>query len=125
MTPHASATAFQVTNLERALRYYTDVLGFTEDFRFGQYAGIKLGTVHLHLNGNETHLKPVDGSALYILCDEVDAYFETIQAKGAIAQFAPMDEPYGMRDFMIADPDGNHVNFGCELQETADGQPKN
>ena len=28
-----------------------------------------------------------------------------------------MDEPYGLRDFMIADPDGNHLNFGCELKE--------
>ena len=119
MTPHASATGFQVADLDRALRYYTEVLDFTEDFRHGLYAGVKFGPVLIHLNGNETHLKPVGGSALYIFCDEVDTYFASIQAKGAIVKFAPMDEPYGLRDFMIADPDGNHVNFGCELPATS------
>jgi uncharacterized glyoxalase superfamily protein PhnB len=115
MTPHVAATAFEVANLDTALRYYTEVLGFTEDFRFGLYAGVKFGPVQIHLNGNETHLKPIGSGSVFIFCDEVDAYFATIKAKGAIVQFAPMDEPYEMRDFMIADPDGNHLNFGCEL----------
>jgi len=54
---------------------------------------------------------------VFIFCDEVDSYFADIKSKGAIVKFAPMDEPYGMRDFMIADPDGNHLNFGCELSK--------
>ena len=115
MTPHAAANGFQVADLEIALRYYTEVLGFTEDFRFGLYAGVKFGPVQIHLNANETHLKPIGSGSVFIFCDEVDSYFADIKSKGAIVKFAPMDEPYDMRDFMIADPDGNHLHFGCEL----------
>lgn len=117
MTPHSSATIFQVSNLDAALEFYVGGLGFTEEFRFGQHAGVCHGPVHLHLNGNETHLQPVGQSSLYVFCDEVDRYFTDIQAKGVNVKYAPMDEPYGMRDFMIADPDGNLINFGCEVRK--------
>ncbi len=80
MQPHAAASAFQVAHLDTALRYYVEVLGFTEDFRFGLYAGIKFGPVQIHLNGNETHLKPVGSGSVFIFCDEVDAYFAAIKA---------------------------------------------
>ena len=35
MKGHGAGPVLQVSNLSRSLKYYTDVLGFTEDFRFG------------------------------------------------------------------------------------------
>ena len=34
---------FQVSDVDASLKHYTGIFGFSEDFRFGDYAGIKLG----------------------------------------------------------------------------------
>ena len=38
---------FQVSDVDASLKHYTGIFGFSEDFRFGDYAGIKLGDVRL------------------------------------------------------------------------------
>ena len=35
------APVFQVSSLGDSLKYYKEVLGFTEEFRFGDYAGVR------------------------------------------------------------------------------------
>jgi hypothetical protein len=30
----------------------------------------------------------------------------------------PADQPYGMRDCTVLDPDGNHLTFGCECRQS-------
>jgi uncharacterized glyoxalase superfamily protein PhnB len=116
MTPQCAAAVFQVASVEASLKHYTEVLGFTEDFRFGDYAGIKFGEVILHLCGHSIHDRPVGGGAVYIFCDEVDSYYAGLKKRGAHVKSEPKDYPYGMRDFTIIDSDGNHLSFGCETQ---------
>jgi uncharacterized glyoxalase superfamily protein PhnB len=116
MKAQQSATVFQVSNLEAALKHYVEVLGFTEDFRFGDYAGVTIGDVCVHLCAHSIHQRPVGGGTVCIFADEVDSYYREIQAKGAQIKAEPRDYPYGMRDFMVVDPDGNHLSFGCEVK---------
>jgi uncharacterized glyoxalase superfamily protein PhnB len=114
MTPHKIASVFRVSNLDRALAHYRDVFGFAEEFRFGDYAGISRGELHLHLTGSSVHNRPVGGGAIYVFCDEVDAWYADLKRKGADVKAEPKDYPYGMRDFAAMDPDGNLLSFGCE-----------
>ena len=112
-TRHA-APVFQVTDLEASLRHYTGVLGFSHDFRFGDYAGVKMGDVCIHLSGHSLHQRPVGGGTAYIFCAEpVDAYHAELVIRGAKLVTPPKDYAYGMRDFIVADLDGNHLAFGC------------
>jgi catechol 2,3-dioxygenase-like lactoylglutathione lyase family enzyme len=111
------APVFPVSNLDTALKYYKDVLGFTEDFRFGHYAGVKLGAVTLHLSAADDHPRPVGGSIVYIFCDAVDDYYGEIKGKEALVVFEPKNWPYGMRDFRVQDIDGNYLSLGCELPD--------
>ncbi len=117
MKPTSAAAVFQVGNLDKALAYYTEVLGFSQDFRFGDYAGVKQGEVCLHLSGHSIHQRPVGAGSVYIFCDEVDAYCADIRAKGARILAEPKAYAYGLRDFIVVDPDGNHLSFGCEAKE--------
>jgi len=117
MKPQSAASVFQVANVDSALRYYKDVLGFSEDFRFGDYAGVKFGDAYIHLCGHSVHKRPVGGGTIYLFCDEVDSYFAEITKKGAVVKSEPRDYDYGMRDFMTIDPDGNHLAFGCAAKK--------
>ena len=114
MKTQGAAPVLQVSSLDDALKYYDNVLGFTEDFRFGDYAGVRHGDVMLHLCAHDFHKRPIGGGTVSIFCDEVDDYFAEIKRKGAIVKGEPENRPYGMRDFMAVDPDGNHLSFGCE-----------
>ncbi len=118
MKPRHAAPVFQVADLEASLRHYTEVLGFGADFRFGNYAGVKRGDVCLHLCAHSIHRRPVGGGTAYIFCAEpVDAYHAELASRGANLIAPPKDYAYGMRDFMVADPDGNHLAFGCRSEE--------
>jgi catechol 2,3-dioxygenase-like lactoylglutathione lyase family enzyme len=109
-----SATVLPVRDLDASLRYFRDVLGFREEFRFGEYAGIAQGEccIHLSQQGNPNTAEPGSG-AIYIFCDEVDSYFAEIVGRGANVAEPPRDYEYGMRDFVVRDPDGNRLSFGA------------
>ncbi len=118
MTPSSAAAVFQVTDLDAALKHYMEVFGFTEEFRYGEYAGIRMGKFALHLSGHNPHRRPAGGGNVYVFCDEVDGYFAELKRKGARLKSEPKDYPYGMRDFVAVDLDGNHLGFGCESKRT-------
>jgi catechol 2,3-dioxygenase-like lactoylglutathione lyase family enzyme len=113
-----AATVFQVKNLEASLKFYRDILGFTEDFQFGEYAGVHLGELHLHLCAHTVWSRPSGGGSVSVFSDEVDTYCANLRSRGAKIEREPADEPYGMRDFVVSDPDGNLLTFGCELVRT-------
>ena len=62
--------------------------------------------------------RPIGGGSAYIFCDGIDAYYDEVRKKGADVKFKLTDEPYGMRDFTVADPDGNYLNFGSESEKS-------
>lgn len=124
MIMHTSATTFHVSNIDAALAYYTDVLGFYERFRFGDYAGVECGNVQIHLSGPmATNKRGVGQGGLYIFCDDCDAYYHEIVLKGAKTQAPPKDYEYGMRDFVIEDPDGNLIGIGQKSQTIPHPRP--
>jgi len=118
MKTECAAAVFCVKNLEASMKFYIEVLGFTEEFIFGEYAGIEHGNVTIHLAqaGHPNVHTPGTGN-VYIFCDEVDEYHKTITAKGANTKTAPKDWPYGMRDFIVLDPDGNQLAFGTPVKK--------
>jgi predicted enzyme related to lactoylglutathione lyase len=117
-TRHA-APVFQVADLAASLKHYTEILGFGPDFRFGDYAGVKLGEVCLHLCGHTIHQRPIGGGTVYIFCAEpVDAYHAELTSRGATLIAPPKTCAYGMRDFIVVDPDGNQLAFGCRSEDT-------
>ena len=113
MKVSGAATVLQVKNIESSLKFYCDVLGFEKDFVFGNYAGIHMGECCLHLCAHDVWARPCGGSAISVFCDEVDAYCAEVGARGAQVRLKPTDEEYGMRDFVLSDPDGNVLTFGC------------
>jgi catechol 2,3-dioxygenase-like lactoylglutathione lyase family enzyme len=121
MKTHGSATTFHVADVSASLRFYTAILGFSERFRFGDYAGVEYGVVQIHLSApGSMNKRQIGQGGIYIFCDAVDAYYSEIISKGGIAQAPPKDYAYGMRDFAITDPDGNLLGFAQETKSAPD-----
>jgi predicted enzyme related to lactoylglutathione lyase len=112
---------FLTTNLEAALTYYREVLGFSVAMSSPPaYAIVKRGEVELHLAGPmlaQDH-RPGQGSC-YVFTNDVDALHAELARRGALKLVAPEDRPYGMRDFCCSDPDGNKIGFGQPVKPAA------
>ncbi len=58
--------------------------------------------------------EPSPGWRAYFHCDDVDALADDLRARG-VAVEGPRDAVYGMREIVIADPDGNRLCFGQDI----------
>jgi len=116
MQTQSAAAVFSVTDFGQSLTYYKEVLGFTEEFRVEQYAGIVLGQVRLHLaHYDNPNMKTPGSGNVYVFCDEVDEFYRLITSKGARTAGPPKNYSYQMRDFISYDPDGNVLTFGTDV----------
>lgn len=113
----SSTVVVHVSDLDRAINYYTTILGFTEDFKLADYAGLILDNIAIQLcgPGNQGMKKAIGSAHFCVDCDEVDAYYNTILEKGALI-IAPLEDRfYGVRDFAVNDYDGNTLVFGSAI----------
>jgi uncharacterized glyoxalase superfamily protein PhnB len=51
------------------------------------------------------------GSA-YVYVDDADALYADLRAKGADVQGEPVSQPWGLREFLVLDLEGNRITFG-------------
>jgi len=118
---HKSITVFTVTDVKASLSYYQDKLGFEKAFEYGEptyYVGLYSGNVQLHLvTANRTPRQPGHG-AVSIFVDDVDGLHADLVKRGARVLKAPADYDYGLRDFDVADLDGNMLFFGMESKKS-------
>jgi DNA-binding MarR family transcriptional regulator/catechol 2,3-dioxygenase-like lactoylglutathione lyase family enzyme len=117
-TAAESNVVFHVSNLEKALQFYTQILGFTIGFKFGKpetYAGLSWKGVNLHISSSYPYKNNTGHGNLYIFCDETESLYRRLDAAGVDFYSRISDREYGMRDFAIKDPDGNQIGFGTSL----------
>jgi uncharacterized glyoxalase superfamily protein PhnB len=117
-----STTVMTVSNVLESMAYYRDKLGFEVAFEYGKptfYIGLCSGEVSLHLiSAAQTTRQPGHG-AVSIFVDDVDALHADLVKRGAKVLKAPADYDYGLRDFDVADLDGNMIFFGMESTKSS------
>lgn len=116
MKPISIIPVFHVRDVDASVRFYSDVLGFAQSFRIGTYVGLKIGNCEIHVCPPGDYSARRGGNA-YIICDAVDNYFRKITSAGAKPTSEPGNRMYGMRDFVLHDPDGNQLSFGCDIEQ--------
>jgi uncharacterized glyoxalase superfamily protein PhnB len=103
---------FFVVDVRRSLEWYQRLLGFRTAFAHGdpiQYAGVELGPIRIHLAAFERSLK---GACYLRLHSGLDEYVREIASRGHPILVAAKDQPYGMREATVRDPDGNDIYIG-------------
>lgn len=105
-----------VRDFARSMAFY-QALGFEverqeEDFAVLRFAGCGL---LIQASRKLGELPPRPAANLRILVDDVDARWATTQQLNAPV-FVPIgDRDYGLRDFIVLDPDGFGVRFAAPL----------
>ncbi len=113
-----------VDNLDRALAFFNDILGFETQFRAPDYAYIHRETVGFRM----LEQKGPDGAppgnrrfAYYIDVRDVDRLFAELKPKldtlppGDV--YGPVNQHYGQRELLVLAPDGNLIAFGQAIRK--------
>jgi lactoylglutathione lyase len=112
-----------VDDLDAAIAFWRDVLGFAVIRRDEGYASLERGTVVLGL-GPVAKLPPAGpgpgftqqrlasgkgaGVEIVLEADDLQAVHDSCRAAGVIVEDLT-DRPWGLRDFRIVDPDGYYI----------------
>lgn len=119
MHVNGMAVVFFVSDVDRALAFYTDALGFRQVFRIGDYVGVEQEDAIIHLTlPTVPHARPVGSGSIYVFGEGIDDYYQGLKSKGVSLANEPRNYSYGMRDFTVEDPDGNVLTFGQEVKTT-------
>ena len=106
-------------DVERALGFYRDLLGFklVDEFCHEDkpvYARLRApggdGTIALHLAGPGTSVAS-EGVRLYFEIRELDEFCRKLQAKGFYITQLPRTMPWGWRHAYLNDPDGHEISL--------------
>jgi catechol 2,3-dioxygenase-like lactoylglutathione lyase family enzyme len=112
----------RTNDLERTIRFYTELIGFTLDFRYEDfYAGVRAGDsiVHLKLDDADDpsidYIKQRQHFHLYLETPDVNAAAEELEKKGLELVDKLHDTAWGTREFVIEDDQGHTLYFGQRL----------
>lgn len=103
-------------DIERSLKYYTEVLGFDDSWTWGtppDFGGVVKDEVEIFFclrdQGNP-------GTWLALIVDDVDKYYEQIKEKEAKILAPPISQEWNMREMYVEDPDGHVLRIGHRIE---------
>jgi catechol 2,3-dioxygenase-like lactoylglutathione lyase family enzyme len=119
-----------VSDLDRALAFYTDVLGLALKHRSGPFAQLATGRTRLALYERaamaetlgfaiEPPRREAPGFELGFLVEDVDRAFAELAARGAEKVTAPTDRAWGQRTAYLRDPDGHLIELAAPIVRQA------
>lgn len=112
------APQFLVDDLNIAVAYYRDKLGFDVDFRYQSfYAGVSRNGFAIHLKcapktvTDRAHRRQNEHLDAYISVTGVATLYEELRSRGALVTRPLEERPWSCRDFYVEDADGYILCF--------------
>jgi uncharacterized glyoxalase superfamily protein PhnB len=117
---------FRITDARRSAAFYVDGLGFALDWEHRFEPGFPVfmqvtragQTIFLTEHAGDCRV----GGAAYFVVPDVDACYREFKARGVAPEEPPADMPWGPREMVVADPDGNRLRFASR-RAPADDSP--
>lgn len=106
---------FRMTDWPTSRRFYEAGLGFEVEWEhtfepgFPVFAKVTLAGMALFLTEHTGDCEV--GGAAYLVVDDVDALHAEFVTRGIAPAEPPEDAPWGRREMMVVDPDGNRLRF--------------
>lgn len=101
-----------VSDLERSLEFYRDLLGLAVEYRKGSFAQLRIGGGALGLIRAEAPgpVGPRKNVHVELGTNDLDGLYEDLKGRGAEFLDPPRDRPWE-RAMSLLDPDGYRVEF--------------
>ena len=120
-----SHPVYPVADVEKSIEWYRNVFGFVATYvnpgpNGPNYAVLNRGkSVSIHLLRKDEDLYGLTGpvQTQFWIEGNLDEEFNKVKAMEVRVVESPQDRPWGHRDFMVADPDGNIVWITVPLSE--------
>jgi len=120
-------TGLFVENVEKMVNFYRDILGFETDWDGGPYASFEVNDGGLFMFDRKQFAEymkqpyyPPKGFNLTMEVAigvptkaDVDREYARLMALGVQSVLEPTTQPWGQRNFWIADPEGNLIEVGA------------
>ncbi len=127
MSSFIQVTPFMhVPDIDSAVAFFTDILGFKIGFRLEGYAYVYRESVGFRMLQNRGPDGAPPGNrrfAYYIDVHDVDQLYAELKPKlDTLAPrdvHGPADKPYGQRELLVLAPDGNLIAFGQAITNGA------
>ena len=111
-----------------ALDWLHEAFGLVEHLRWVapdgtvQHAEMRIGTAYVELSrGGEGYRNPrtlgASCATLVVFVDHVDRHAERSRSAGATILAEPADKPWGLRQYLAADPEGHRWEFSEFLRD--------
>jgi len=119
---HGVQPVLPVPDVAAAAGWFSRVLGFDIDFLHGEppvHGRVKLGDrswgdpIFIHLSLSEREIHPCGQTRLHVGRD-IDGLHAHAVAAGATVLQAPVDQPWGLREFTLQAPGGHRLVLGGE-----------
>lgn len=113
-----------VPDINETMHFYQSKLGFTKEFIHGDppfYASVVRGewtptVVRIHFNQSKKKTNNQAAGYLYITVGPgIDSLFQTFVGNGVTVVQQPSNQPWQMREFVIADNNGCQLRFGTQI----------
>jgi catechol 2,3-dioxygenase-like lactoylglutathione lyase family enzyme len=120
-----------VPDIDEAVRFFEDALGFKAGFRMDDYAYVERDGVAIRMLQNHGDDGAPPGNrrfAYYVDVRDVDALHAELKPKLDLLPpgdvHGPADKPYRQRELAIVAPDGNLIVFGQAIGAAKRSQGK-
>jgi len=112
------APQLRTVDLEKAIKFYTDKLGFDLAFQYEDfYAGISFGEYVIHLklvdspDPSINYVHEGKHLHLHLGVEDIQSTYDSLEKKGVTIIENISKRPWGLLEFVIADPDGHTIYF--------------
>lgn len=119
----SASPSYTVNDLEKSLAFYRDVLGFAVEQTWdegGKVTGVSLraGGVSFLIGQDDwkkgRNRSKGEGFRMFCMTDKnVDSIAKAIEQRGGKLDSGPRDQPWGVRDISVTDPDGFKITIAA------------
>jgi GNAT superfamily N-acetyltransferase len=110
-----SEPIFPVADVVATVRYYSSVLGFPEEWLWGDppgFGGVRWGKIGVMFSRQQAPDAVVGGQWHAFLVDGTDRLYDLHKRNGATI-WSPLEaKPWGMREYTVRDLNGHFLRFG-------------
>ena len=112
-----TAPTVPVSNIEEAVKFYTEILGMQKVFENGSPVGfviLERDAAEIHLTLAKGH-KGSERNVLHLMINDAYALYQHLEKNNVRIIKGLRDADYGLRQFVFTDPDGNRIDVGQDL----------